>query len=211
MEALGEYGRPLFGRFRELVLPPLSPSEVARILGLGASEALDAYLVTGGFPRLVSLWRDDETPMDFVRRELGEVAAPLIVTAERVLGAELPAHLAARDVLRAIGAGERSFDAIGRDVGLSATTLERSLAVLDAKRLTMRSLPYSSRPNPRTPRYVLADPYLRFWLRFVGPNLDLLSRRRPELVVDRIQSAWLTYRGKAIEPIVRGVRRASSA
>jgi hypothetical protein len=44
---------------------------------------------------------------------------------------------------------------------------------------------------------------MRFWLRFVGPHLDELSRGRPDLVIDRIERDWAVYRGRAIEPLVR--------
>lgn len=50
MEALGDYGRPFHLRATDLVVPPLTPLEVATMLGLDAPAAFDAYLVTGGLP-----------------------------------------------------------------------------------------------------------------------------------------------------------------
>ncbi len=49
----------------------------------------------------------------------------------------------------------------------------------------------------------MIDPYLRFWLRFVGPHMAELSRGRPDLVVDRIMRGWSAHRGRAVEPVVR--------
>ncbi len=49
----------------------------------------------------------------------------------------------------------------------------------------------------------MADPYLRFWLRFVGPHIDELSRGRPDLVIERIMRGWSAFRGRAVEPLVR--------
>jgi uncharacterized protein len=62
--------------------------------------------------------------------------------------------------------------------------------------------PLSSRPSNAT-RYVVADPYLRFWLRFIGPGMEEIERGRGDLVVERIRANWETYRGRAVEPLVR--------
>jgi hypothetical protein len=45
MEALNSYGRPFHQRGREMVLGPLNPAEVGRMLGLDPAEAFDAALV----------------------------------------------------------------------------------------------------------------------------------------------------------------------
>ncbi len=63
-------------------------------------------------------------------------------------------------------------------------------------------LPLSSEPL-KAPRYSVADPFLRFWLRFVEPALPEIERLRTEQAVDRILKDWPTFRGRAVEPIVR--------
>lgn len=203
MEALSEYGRPLHGRFREVVIPPLSPPEVAEMLKLGAAPALDAYLVIGGFPRLAALWRSGETIWKFLRRELNDPTSALAVIGERSMSAEFPADLHARRVLEAIGSGERAFSAIATRAGVEQTALVRSLKTLQDKRVISRMTPYSSNANARATRYVVADPYLRFWLRFVSPSLELIQRGRGDVALDRVRATWSDYRGRAIEPVVR--------
>lgn len=55
MDRLAGHGRPLFGRLSPLVVPALNPAEIAEAMpGRSAEEVFDAYLVTGGYPRLVS-------------------------------------------------------------------------------------------------------------------------------------------------------------
>ncbi len=63
--------------------------------------------------------------------------------------------------------------------------------------------PFAHLDDTKLSRYTIADPYLRFWLRFIGPNLPLIERRRGDLAVRRVMDGWNTYRGHAIEPIVR--------
>jgi hypothetical protein len=50
MQALTSYGRPFHQRGTELVVGPLSPADVATMVGLPAARAFDAALVTGGLP-----------------------------------------------------------------------------------------------------------------------------------------------------------------
>ncbi len=54
MDRLGGHGRPLFGRLSPMVVPALNRADVAGALrGHSATDAFDAYLVTGGYPRIV--------------------------------------------------------------------------------------------------------------------------------------------------------------
>ena len=201
--ALDAYDRPLYGRLNEIVVPPLSPAEIAEMLCLDPAPALDAYLVIGGFPRLAALWHRGESIWRFLERELADPSSPLAVVGERALNAEFPSELHARAVLGAIGSGERAHGGIARRAGLAQTSLNRALEGLQQKGVVLRQTPYSSAPNPRFPRYVVADEYLRFWLRFIGPNLELMERGRGDVVRERIRASWNDYRGRAIEPVVR--------
>ncbi|GIH92178.1 DUF234 domain-containing protein [Planobispora siamensis] len=63
-------------------------------------------------------------------------------------------------------------------------------------------LPLSTRPS-KDRRYLIADPHLRFWTRFLGPALPLLERGRSDVVLRRIRGGWTSWRGRAVEPVVR--------
>jgi AAA+ ATPase superfamily predicted ATPase len=203
MNALSEYGRPLYGRMTEMTVGPLSPRAVGEMLGLSAAAALDAYMVIGGFPRLAQVWEPGESIWRFLRRSLQSPESPLVVLGERSLTAEFPTELRARSILEAIGAGERVFTTIMARAGVSARTLETTLTTLMAKRVIEKALPYSARPRPKLSRYHVADPYLRFWLRFIRASIPLLERGRGGTVLHGIREAWPSYAGQAIEPLVR--------
>ncbi|MGC4755945.1 DUF234 domain-containing protein [Micromonospora trifolii] len=68
------------------------------------------------------------------------------------------------------------------------------------------TVPLSTKPSRET-RYVVADPYLRFWLSFLGPHLSEIERGRGDLTMDRIDRSWTSWRGRAIEPVVREALR----
>ena len=203
MEAITSYGRPLYQRpTREIHLLPLGPDEVASMLDLNASDALDAYLIIGGLPLLAGSWRPLDTVRTYLERELVDPSSPLVVAGERAVAAEFPPGSHARLVLAAIGSGETTFGNIGAAAGLNAASLERSLSILASKRVIERALPLSARRS-REARYRVVDPYLRFWLRFVDKSLEEIERGRGHMVADRVLAGWGDYRGKAIEPVVR--------
>lgn len=203
MEALNDYGRPFHQRATEMVVPPLNPAEVGAMLHLAPADAFDAYLVTGGLPLVCAEWQAGTSLWDYLEEALGDPTSALLVSGERALAAEFPPDAQARTVLAAIGAGERTFTGIGREAGgLQQGSLSRALTTLTAKRVVAAERPLSTRPSRET-RYRVADPYLRFWLSFLGPHIPEIERGRGDRVLARVTASWISWRGRAIEPVIR--------
>lgn len=212
MEALNHYGRPFHQRATEMVVPPLSPADVAGMLDLPPADAFDAYLVSGGLPLILDEWQSGVPVMDYLAGAVSDPTSALLVSGERALAAEFPVESQARAVLGAIGSGERTFSLIARAAGgIPQASLTRALQVLTAKRIVEVTTPLSTQPSRET-RYVVADPHLRFWLAFLGPYLPEIERGRGDLTLARIRSTWTSWRGRAIEPVVReSLRRLAEA
>lgn len=204
MEALSAYERPLFGRVKEMVVNPFDLGDTAEMIAAADSAvAIDAQLVTGGYPRLCAEWRAASDVMGFLDRQLADENSDLVDVGRNVLAAEFPPDLQATRVLAAIGSGERTNKAIAARAGIKDTPLARSLETLRAaKRMVAVERPVSLRPR-NDPRYRVADSYLRFWLRFIEPSLPDIARGRPDLVLARVRKSWIEYRGYAVEPLVR--------
>lgn len=203
MERLNDYDRPFHQRGTEMVVPPLGPADVADMLGLAPAEAIDAYLVSGGLPLVLEEWPEGEGISGYLAEAVRDQTSALIVSGERSLAAEFPADAQARVVLGAIGSGERTHVLIGRAAGgIPATSLNRALRLLVAKRVVEAVTPLSTRPSKET-RYYISDPHLRFWLAFLGPHLPEIERGRGDLVLDRIRRSWTAWRGRAVEPVLR--------
>jgi uncharacterized protein len=203
MEALSEYGRPLHDRPREMHIRPLDPGSVAAILDLDAVDAFDAHLVIGGFPELAIAWGAGRGMWEVLAEVFDDPTSPLIVSAERSLRAEFPTQAQPRAVLSVIGAGERAFTAIQTRAKLPRASLDSALHLLADKGVVQKQLPYSGRAARGSSRWAIVDPYLRFWLRFVEPDVELVERGRGRLAFEQVQRDWEAYRGRAIEPIVR--------
>lgn len=203
MEALNTYQRPFHQRGREMVVGAMNPADVGEMLNLDPVEALDATLVTGGLPLICADWPDGVDLWTFLESSLANPISALLVSAERSLAAEFPERAQADIVLRAIGSGERTFTNIARAAGeIGSTPLHRSLDTLLEKRLIAGEQPLSTRPS-KDRHYRIVDPYLRFWLRFLRPAMPEIERGRGDLALERIRTAWTSWRGSAIEPLIR--------
>jgi AAA+ ATPase superfamily predicted ATPase len=203
MQTLNEYGRPLHQRATELVVPALSPADTAEMLALPAAEAFDAYLVSGGLPLILDEWPPEMPALEYVADAVTDPLSALLVSGERALAAEFPPDSQARLVLGAIGSGERTYSKIQQAAGgMAQATLNRALHLLTAKRIVLASTPLSIRRSRET-RYSVADPHLRFWLTFLGPHVPEIERRRGDIVAARVRASWSSWRGTAIEPVIR--------
>ncbi|WP_277211086.1 ATP-binding protein [Isoptericola croceus] len=204
MERLTSHGRPFYGRATELSLGPLRPRDVANLTGLPAAEAIDAFLVTGGLPLVLSEWEEGMSVWDFLADSVTSPVSALLVSGERVMTSEFPVEAQARTVLRAIGHGERTFSNIARAAGdIPHASLQRSLGVLTARQAVVEDVPLSTKPAPRNKRYRIEDPYMRFWLAFLSDGIRRIDQGRPDVVLDRIRAGWTSWRGRAVEPVVR--------
>ncbi|WP_329123254.1 ATP-binding protein [Streptomyces sp. NBC_01465] len=203
MEALNSYERPFHQRGTEMVVGPLTPADVAEMLDLDPATAFDAALLTGGLPLICAEWRKGADVWEFLDASLSNPISALLVSAERSLAAEFPTQAMAREVLRAIGSGERTFTNVARAAGgIAHTTLSRATDLLVDKRVVAAELPISTRPSKER-RYRIADPCLRFWLAFLEPHMPEIERMRGDLTLSRIKQGWTSWRGRAVEPLIR--------
>lgn len=207
MEALQTHGRPFFGRAARMTVQPLNVADVQAITELGAADAIDAHLITGGFPEVVQAWEPGMSRLDYLREAVANPLSPLLMAGELSLMGEFPEASASRAVLEAVGSGERTFTAIATEAGgserLASGTLAPILGMLLDRHVLAVDYPLSAAPDTKNKRYRVADPYLRFWLAFLRRGLPLIERGRGDVVLDRIEQSWTAWRGRAIEPIIR--------
>ena len=212
MSRLFEHDRPLFGRLHtNIVLEPFTPAETAQALGgsRGAMETFDVHLITGGFPELVAHARRFASVPKLAEDAFAHPHTLFADVAQINLAGELADHAGARAVLGAIGADEIgvvSFSRIASTLGggsAAETAVSRATETLvRTKRIVAVDVPAGSRGG-RLKRYRIADSYLRFWFRFIEPQLRNIEVGRSDLALESFRVSWPVWRGKAIEPIVR--------
>jgi uncharacterized protein len=208
MERLTAYDRPFFGRADNLLLGPLNPAEVGDALGLQAADAIDAFLLSGGLPGVLRAWPREVAALEFAEGECADPASPLFGVPEAALLAGFPAPDTARRVLEAVGDGNRTHANIAAEAGsrvgaVPSGTLSPVLhRLVEEKQALAIDEPLSTTPG-KPALYRVVDNSLRFYLG-VGRTAHNLSKRgRAEAAATLIRRRWATWRGRAVEPIIR--------
>lgn len=78
MESLQGSGRPFHGRAARMLVRPLDPADVKEMTALKTAEAIDAFLITGGFPEIVQRWTPGTNRTAFLGSQACRPAATCI-------------------------------------------------------------------------------------------------------------------------------------
>jgi hypothetical protein len=216
MERLTAYDRPFYGRADNMVLGPLTPAETGDALGLSAADAIDAHLVSGGLPGILRSWPHGSPALPYLERECADPASPVFGVPESAMLAEFPAPDLARRVLEAIGSGDRTHATIAANAGgrqgpVPSGSLSPLLRrMVTEKRALAVDEPLSTQPG-RPALYRVADSNLRFYLAALRGAQEQARRGRYEAAFRLIERRWATWRGRAVEPLVRTALEAAAA
>src|SRR5262245_28010892 len=194
---------PLYGRAREILkVEPLAPPFVSDGLGLRrAEDVVASYATWGGIPRYWELARGKPlaaAQRDLVLDRLGVLHDEPV----RLLHDELRDTMQAHSILSLIGQGCHRLSAIAGRLEKPATSLVRPIALLVDLGLVKRELPFGEHPRrSKRARYRIADPFVRYWYRFVDPNRSLLQAGQ----LDRVQTGaeWPSHIAEIWEEVVR--------
>jgi AAA+ ATPase superfamily predicted ATPase len=208
MERLTAYDRPFFGRADNLLLGPLNPAEVGDALSLQAADAIDAYLLSGGLPGILRAWPDGVPALEFAERECADPASPLFGVPEAALLAEFPAPDVTRRVIEAVGGGDRTHANIAAEAGSRAGAIPSGTLtpvlhrLVEDKHVLAIDEPLSVRAT-KPALYRVADTSLRFYLAIGRAAHELSRRGRATAAETLINRRWASWRGRAVEPVIR--------
>lgn len=173
--------QPLYGRRTgEFRLQPFDYADAARFFpDYSAVDRLRAYGVFGGMPAYLASC-DPEAPLAAnIRQRVLEDDAylrrePLYLLAQERSVNQPAAYLS---VLRAVADGQTQPNLIAMATGArSPADITPTLERLQEFGLVERVRPVTAEAGGRISRYVVADPFLAFWFRFVQPAEALLER-----------------------------------
>jgi AAA+ ATPase superfamily predicted ATPase len=197
---------PLYGRAQEILeIGPLRAGWIQRALPLNdPARAVEAYAVWGGIPRYWELAAEHRR-LDEAVREL--VLSPLGVLHDEpgsLLLDDLRDTAQAASLMSLIGQGCHRLSEIAARLQKPATSLSRPLQRLIELGLVRRDTPFGvhARDSKRT-LYRIADPFLRFWFRYVEPNRSLLEARRVGTVAAEVDRSFAHHVASVWEELAR--------
>ncbi|MFQ5857745.1 MAG: ATP-binding protein, partial [Anaerolineae bacterium] len=202
------YRAPLYGRATgKMLLRPLPFYALAEFFPrYSAVQRVTVYAVLGGVPAYLRTF-DDRQPVESNIREriLSEVSLfqnePYFLIQDEIN--QPRNHLA---VLQAVGTGHRQLSDIARAAGLDRSHVGRYLNTLVGLHLVERTVPITVRHPERSRKghYRIADPYLRFYFRFLAPNQEWIEQGRMQRVWQQVEGQLNAFVGRtAFEDLCR--------
>lgn len=107
-------------------------------------------------------------------------------------------------LLLAMAKGVQDATEIANQAGINTTSLGNYVPFLtDTLELVRKEIPVTEKPNSKNSRYVIRDPFILFWYRYVERSKTLLELGQNQRVVRRITEDLPNLEGKVLEMIFR--------
>jgi len=207
---LTAYHAPLYGRLAaQFPLYPLSFADTASFLPrYDIWQRMGVFAMLGGVPAYLEYWRDDESLASNVER-LFLQRTGWFRNESQVLLNDLTQRETAKyeTILEVIAAGHHHRDAIASYSAIPSTSLSHYLPRLIELQFVSRHVP-ATVPLPqlkrsKLARYHLGNPFLRFYYRFIVPNLHLIERGLPNVLWQMIEENLRAFVGLTFEGVCR--------
>ena len=196
---------PLYGRARQILkIRPLKAGWCMEALNLKSRDAVEAFSVWGGVPRYWELARMSGTTREALASLVLDRHGVLHEEPQRLLLEEMRSAVQASSLLSLIGAGCHRLSEIAGRLGKPAGSLTRPLNNLMELGYIRKDRPWDAgwRTSRRT-LHVIEDPFLRFYYRFVTPNLSLLESGQTDRVFRDVCAGLTEHTAAVWEDLVR--------
>jgi AAA+ ATPase superfamily predicted ATPase len=206
MERLLEQGAPLYGR--ATARPRLAPLDFRQVAAFTDSddpvELLRRWAVLGGTPQY-NLWAGPGPLEQIIKERILAKDAPLYDDPRHLLregeGIRDPGTYLA--ILRAIAGGATTHNQIAQQAGITPNNLGRRLERLEDLGYIAPRSPLERDGTVDRAIYEIADPYFRFWFRYVLRNRSRLESGRVDEVYEEIAADLDNVMGPAFEQCCR--------
>jgi uncharacterized protein len=170
---------PLFGRRTgSIKLEPLGFREAGGFFPRWPEEdRARAWCICGGVPAYLKAFDPHRSVDQNITAAFLEVDSPLMREAEFLLREELREVGTYATLVEALAAGHATPTALSKFAGIPVPRVMFFLKTLLELGYIERKEPLvPGRPSRKQARYVVADPLLRFWFRFVAPHFSAIRR-----------------------------------
>lgn len=203
-----EYQSPLYGRLTaQFPLYPLAFADTHHFLPRYDSfQRLAVYAILGGVPAYLERWKDNQSLKTNVER-LFLQRTGWFRNEPQVLVSDLTQRetVTYESILKAIAAGHHEREAIASYAAIKSTALShylpRLLELQFVERRIPATVPLADLKTSRKTRYYLRDPFLRFYYRFIDPNLHLIDSGLPHRLWQMIEDNFRAFVALAFEDV----------
>lgn len=197
------YKSPLYGRrTAQFKILPFDFWESCLMLdGFSKEEQAILYGATGGVPEYLSRIRNDQSVKKNLTKLFFTSAGRLFEEPSNLLKQELRSPSTYNAILAAIADGHSKQNEIATEVGIPTGGCSNLLKSLIELGIVAKETPVTEQTSKKT-IYHIQDQMFRFWYRFVGPNVNMITAGHGELVYDNlVESALSDFMGNVFEKI----------
>jgi AAA+ ATPase superfamily predicted ATPase len=191
------YQAPLYGRSTaNLLLQPL-PFGVTQSFypNYSADERVAVYAMLGGIPAYWERFAPERNLSQNIRSEFLNYSASLHDEPRLLLADFLRDPHNYISIFRAIANGARTPKEIAGFSGLEEKHIPQYLSVLTETGFITRRVPVTKPPTSRLGRHFIADPFLRFYYRFLSRRQSQLALGVEEHALEEIKRHLLDFIG----------------
>ncbi len=176
---------PLHGRRTgQIDLQPFTFQQARLINRYPIHEAIRSFSITGGMPMYLELFDYEEELTTNIQENILSPTSILYNEPEFLLRTELRNPARYRSILEAVALGHTTPNAISGATNIDPGPLSKYLKTLRGLRLLERRVPVTAaKKKSKRSRYRVADPFLRFWFRYVEPNRSSIEQA-PDMVLE---------------------------
>ena len=179
------YSSPLYGRRTAQIRMKQIPFRFYSDFfaqGTRYRDLVERYSVTGGVPKYIESFKDELDIYRAIAKNVLSSNSYLYDEPNFLLSKEVSEVGTYFSILRAVAMGNRKGGDIAAALNVKQTSLSKYLKVLERLDVLERVVPVTELQPKKSKKglYRIKDNYLRFWFRFVFPQMGLLETGRAE-------------------------------
>ncbi len=201
-----EYPSPLYGRrTSQIFLKPLDFKNAAKFLeAFSFEDKIRYYSIIGGIPKYLELISPKENFEHFINEKFLDKEGFFYQEAMFLISQEFHEPSTYMGILKSISFGNTKLNEISAFTGMEAKIISRYLDILITMGLIKKETPVTEdAKKSRNSIYLLNDPFLIFWYRFVQPNISYIEIRQSDKVWAEIKGSINSLVGKAFEEVCK--------
>lgn len=201
MVDLMDHNAPLYGRFTGQL--PIGPLPFATLKSYfpdyAAAERVATYAVLGGIPAYLERFDPGKNLTENIRRHLFQRTG-MFRSEPSFLVSDLVRETRNYEaILRSVAGGDNTPGDIARRTGLAVNNIPAYLNRLRDLHLIDRhipaTLPLDQRASTTQSHYLVADPFLRFYFRFIEPHMEMVEMGLHDALWERISEQFRAFVG----------------
>ena len=195
------YKSPLYGRSTSILeLKPLKFNQIGKFFrNADIEELIKIYGFAGGVP--FYLQKINKLPFfSWLEEEIKKVDSFLRYETDILLRMEFEDYYTYREILEAIASGKTKLNEIREYVKVKGE-ITKYLKNLIRVGFVKREVPITKKMKSKKGRYYVKDNFLKFWFRFIYPNISSIEERIFD--INLIKESYNQYLGFIFEEICK--------